>query len=139
GGGEGLDGGGRQPGGLRRHGRHRRRAVRRQGRQRRVLLGGGGALRDDQEGRVQDGAREIGALQEGADGRRRRTDPDADDLGPGDRARNDHAGAGAERAARQGDRRLQGGHQGGGRQLRGAGRPAGLPGAVQARQEGLPV
>ena len=37
------------------------------------------------------------------------------------------------------DRRQQGRDQGGRRQLRRAGRPAGLPGAVQARQEGLPV
>ena len=53
--GEGLGGGAREPGDLRRHVGGRRRAVRRQGRQRRVLLGGGGAVRDDQEGRVQGG------------------------------------------------------------------------------------
>ena len=55
------------------------------------------------------------------------------------RARDDHAGDGAERAAREGDRRLQGGDQGGGRQLRRDRRHAGLPRAVQAGQEGLPV
>ena len=88
---------------------------------------------------VQDVPREVAPLQEGAGGRRRRRDPDVDDVGHGPGARDDHAGDGAERAAAEGHRRLQGGDQGGGRQLRRARRPAGLPRAVQARQEGLPV
>ena len=52
---------------------------------------------DDQEGRVQGVRREVAALQEGHDAGRRRSDPDVDDLGRGRRARDDHAGDGAER------------------------------------------
>ena len=119
--------------------RDRRRPLRRQGRQRRVLLGGGRALRHHQEGRLQDVPREVAALQEGAGRRRRRRIPTSmtwQVTRPSGRSRSPSVPNGLP-AADIAD--CKAADRGGGGQLPRRRRAAGLPRAVQARQEGLPV